>query len=57
MFIAISDTYGPSSEAYIKLLISNFNGTLIKETNNIIEHVIKLAIIAKELTIFKKLYS
>ena len=35
-----------SSETYVQILIERFNGTIIKEGENVIEHVNKLSTIA-----------
>ncbi|KAG5550800.1 hypothetical protein RHGRI_015682 [Rhododendron griersonianum] len=49
MFDAISDAYRASSETYIQLLMERFTGTEMKEDENVIDHVNKLSVIAKEL--------
>ena len=51
MFDAITEAYCASSETYIQLLIERFNGTMMNESNNIIEHVNKMSVIAKELVV------
>ncbi|XP_075658960.1 uncharacterized protein LOC142628809 [Castanea sativa] len=38
-------------EAYIQILIERFNGTMMNESDNVIEHVNKMIVIAKELAI------
>ncbi|KAG5565586.1 hypothetical protein RHGRI_001486 [Rhododendron griersonianum] len=49
MFNAISNAYRASSETYIQLLMERFTGTEMKEDENVIDHVNKLSVIAKEL--------
>ena len=39
MFDAITEAYRASSETYIQLLIERFNGTMMNESDNVIEHV------------------
>ena len=39
MFDAIIEAYRASSETYIQLLIERFNGTMMNESDNVIEHV------------------
>ena len=51
MFDAITEAYRASSKTYIQLLIERFNGTMMNESDNVIEHVNKMSIIAKELAI------
>ena len=51
MFDAITEAYCASSETYIQLLIERFNGTMMNESDNIIEHVNKMSVIAKELVV------
>ena len=51
MFDAIINTYHASSKTYIyiQLLIKRFNGTTMKECDNVIKHVNKLiSIITKD---------
>ena len=47
MFDAIINTYHASSKTYIyiQLLIKRFNGTTMKECDNVIKHVNKLILI------------
>ncbi|KAF7154487.1 hypothetical protein RHSIM_Rhsim01G0134100 [Rhododendron simsii] len=49
MFDAISNAYRATSETYIQLLMERFTGTEMKEDENVIDHVNKLSVIAKEL--------
>ena len=51
MFDALTEAYHASSETYIQLLIERFNGIMMNETDNVIEHVNKMSIIAKELVV------
>ena len=51
MFDTIIEAYRASSKTYIQLLIERFNGTMMNESDNVIEHVNKMSIIAKELAI------
>uniref|UniRef100_A0A7N2LQP3 Retrovirus-related Pol polyprotein from transposon TNT 1-94 n=1 Tax=Quercus lobata TaxID=97700 RepID=A0A7N2LQP3_QUELO len=51
MFDAITEAYYASSETYIQILIERFNGTMMNESDNVIEHVNKMSVIAKELAI------
>ena len=48
MFDAITEAYCASSETYIQLLIERFNGTMMNESDNIIEHVNKMSVNAKD---------
>ena len=48
MFDAITEAYRASSKTYIQLLIERFNGTMMNESDNVIEHVNKMSVIAKE---------
>ena len=48
MFDAITETYCASSETCIQLLMERFNGTMMNESDNVIEHVNKMSVIAKE---------
>jgi len=50
MFDAIINTYHASSKTctYIQLLIKRFNGTTMKECDNVIKHVNKFLIITKD---------
>ncbi|KAK3008966.1 hypothetical protein RJ639_013383 [Escallonia herrerae] len=49
MFDAITEAYGTASNTYIQLLIEKYNGTVMKEGENVMNHVNKLLVIAKEL--------
>ncbi|KAG8382701.1 hypothetical protein BUALT_Bualt05G0104800 [Buddleja alternifolia] len=49
MFEAIGESYGTTSNTYSQLLIEKFNDSFMKEDENIVEHVKKMVIIAKEL--------
>ena len=51
MFDAIIEAYRASSETCIQLLIERFNGTMMNESDNVIEHVNKMLVIAKELIV------
>ena len=44
--MVITKAYHTSSETYIQILIERFNATIIKEGENVIEHVNKLSTIA-----------
>lgn len=51
MFDAITEAYRASSETYIQFLIERFNGTMLNESDNVIEHVNNMSVIAKELAV------
>ena len=51
MFDAITEAYRASSKTYIQLLIERFNGTMMNESDNVIEYVNKMSVIAKELVV------
>ena len=51
MFDAITEAYRASSKTYIQLLIERFNRTMMNESDNVIEHVNKMSVIAKELAV------
>ena len=58
MFDAIINTYHASSKTYIyiQLLIKRFNGTTMKECDNVIKHVNKLiSIITKDSVVLANL--
>ena len=51
VFDAITEAYHASYETHIQLLIERFNGTMMNESENVIEHVNKMSVIAKELAV------
>ena len=48
MFDAITEGYRASSETHIQLLIERFNGTMMNEIDNVIEHVNTMSVNAKD---------
>ncbi|KAK3015659.1 hypothetical protein RJ639_006333 [Escallonia herrerae] len=49
MFDAITEAYGTASNTYIQLQFEKYNGIVMKEGENVVDHVNKLLVMAKEL--------
>ncbi|KAI9181929.1 hypothetical protein LWI28_020149 [Acer negundo] len=46
----LEDKYGPKSETYIQLLLEQFNALKMFENDSMVDHILKLEIIAKDLS-------
>ncbi|KAK4845445.1 hypothetical protein QYF36_005192 [Acer negundo] len=46
----LEDKYGPKSETYIQLLLEQFNALKMSENDSMLDHILKLEIIAKDLS-------
>ncbi|KAK0606530.1 hypothetical protein LWI29_000218 [Acer saccharum] len=46
----LEDKYGPKSETYIQLLLEQFNALKMSENDSMVDHILKLEIIAKDLS-------
>ena len=48
-FDAISATYSSSSEFYVQMLIEKYNSSKMLDSESVVDHINKMAVIAKEL--------
>ncbi|KAL5767614.1 hypothetical protein ACOSQ2_014397 [Xanthoceras sorbifolium] len=46
----LEDKYGPKSKTYIQLFLEQFNGLRMSENESIVDHILKLEVIAKDLS-------
>ncbi|KAG9442378.1 hypothetical protein H6P81_018232 [Aristolochia fimbriata] len=49
MFKAVGATYGETSQAHVRMLVAQYNGMKMQESDNIVEHINAMTVVSKEL--------